>query len=367
MKGNRLVISAFSLSLSLVFYACDNKSQKTVPQSEFSEKSDTIKNEYAKGFRMISTNNGMKVDILDPTSQAIIHSYLIGKGDGINVYSNDITNVVALSVTHVGMMRKLELADKITGVSNLKFLCRPLNEQQVMSVGDLETSNPELIMSAHPDIIFYSGFNLESPTLKKLDQAGLRTFLIYDWKETHPLGRAEWLKVFGVLFKKEKEANDLFYDIRTRYQKIKNKLANTDKKPTVLAGTYWGEFFNAPKGESYQAQLLRDANVNYVYGNTEGSGSLSLSLESVVTENLETDFWINAAAATMGELHKQSQKFEIMAAVRSRNIYTYLESGNCYWENAPIEPDVVLEDLGKIFYPEKFKDKEFTYYAKIKK
>ncbi len=329
--------------------------------------SDTIKNEYAKGFQIIYRQNDTKINIVDPLTQEIISSYLLNEDDleENNVISPYINRIVAMSTSQVGILRALHMEDKIVGVANFKDLFHPLNQSKVKEVGYIRSTNPENFIKVQPDIILYSGFDMSNPILNKLEQAGLKTFLIYDWKETHPLGRAEWIKVFGILLNKEKEAHAIFNKITTQYHALVKKLNQAKTQPTVLAGTYFSGVFNAPAGNSYMAQLLKDANVNYVYADTDGTGSLSLSLEEVVNENKETEFWLNAAASTKTDLIHQNQKLKHIRAFKSGKLYSYFNRKNYFFEKASIYPQLVLEDLGKIFYPQLFDDRKLNFYAVI--
>lgn len=328
---------------------------------------DTIVNEYAKGFQIIYRQNDTKINILDPTTQKIIRSYLISDENlgNINVFPINIERVAAMATSTVGVLRELHLEEMIVGISNFKDLCHPLNQFQVKDLGYMSVVNPEKFVDIHPDIIFYSGFDLSSPILNKLNQANLKTFLIYDWKETHPLGRAEWIKVFGILLNKQKEANAIFNKIKTQYLNVVKKLKQAKIRPTVLAGTYFSGVFNAPAGESYMAKLLEDANADYVYAETNGTGSLSLTLEEVISKNKDIDLWVNAAASTKQELLQQSQKFRIFKATKEGRLYSYFSKKNCFFEKATIAPQIVLEDLGKIFYPKLFENHELVFYSVI--
>src|SRR5690554_1218264 len=328
---------------------------------------DTLENDFAEAFQIIYDQNDVKINIIDPSTKAIIQSYKVRKNSQAiyTSFTHDVNRVVAMSTTHVGMLRKLGLEDKIVGVSSFNYLCRPLNKTSVLEIGDMGMTDAESFLATTPDVILYSGFNLNSPVLNKLEQANLKTFLIYEWKETHPLGRAEWIKVFGVLFQKEQEANSIYDEIKKQYFDIQEKLNQEEKGASAFSGTYYGDVFNVPAGDSYMAQLFKDANINYIYSETSGTGSLMLSLERLITDNKDTEVWLNPSASTKTELLNQSEKFKLMKAVKTGKIYSYTQKTNCFWENSPIEPHKVLEDLGKIFHPLLFEDRTLNYYSLV--
>ena len=366
MKKSKHFLSSLVLGclLFMISSACEAEQKNDFEIIGNISITDTLKNEFAKAFQIIHHYKFVEINIIDPDSREVLNSYKVSKTDEtINgMFINDLKSVVAMSSTQVGMLRKLNLEDKLKGVSNHKYLCNPVNISAVSEVGDFGMSDPEAFLSIDPDIILYSGFNDDAPILSKLAQAKLKTFKIFEWKETHPMGRAEWIMVYGALFQKEKEAKAIFEAIRLKYYQITNKLKLAKKGPSVFAGTYYGDVFNVPAGESYMAQFFKDANIDYVYSNTEGTGSLSLSLEEVITNNKSTEYWLNASASTKEDLLMQSQKFEILESVKFNKLYTYFNKTNCFWENSPFEPDKILEDLGKIFHPDLFEDQELNFY-----
>ena len=365
MKWRGLIASLLFL-MALGIVSCKPDNQDIDGQNSLFY-GDTIKNEYAEAFQIIYRQNDIKINILNPENQQIIQSYIVSDDNlsDVNVLSVNINRVVSMSTSTVGVLRELHLEDKIVGIANFNDLCHPLNKSRVKELGYMQSANPEGFVEIHPDIIFYSGFDMSNPVLNKLAKAGLKTFLIYDWKETHPLGRAEWIKVFGILLNKEQDANAIFNKIKTQYHNVAKKLGEAKMKPTVLAGTYFSGVFNAPAGESYMAQLIEDANANYVYAETNGTGSLSLTLEEVISKNKNVEFWLNAAAATKYDLLQQSQKFNLLKATKEGKLYSYFGDKNCFFEKATINPQLVLEDLGRIFHPELFEKQELNFYSRI--
>lgn len=329
---------------------------------------DTVRNDYANAFRIIYHPQNVQIDILNPLTQEVMKRYFVGKEefDDLKYIPFSPSRIVTTSTTQLGMLQKLNVDNRLAGVSSYKYLCHPVNHDLVVEVGEMGFTDAEMFMQANADLIFYSGFDMNDPILVKLDQAKKKTFLIYEWRETHPLGRAEWIKVYGAIFQKEKEANVIYAKIERAYNKTKATLEKATERPSLFAGTPLGDIFNAPAGESYMAKLLEDANIDYVYANTKGTGSLNLTMEQVITENKNTYLWINANAKDKKELLDLNPKFELLKATQQGNLFSYVENGNCFWENSAIEPHLILEDLGRIAHPELFEEGEMNYYTKIR-
>jgi iron complex transport system substrate-binding protein len=341
-------------------------------QKGLTDEGISVENKYAEGFKITRFEDHIQISVINPDTREVDFEYHIGTGDD-NAVANIPLNpsrVIVLSATHIGMMEELNLTDRIVGVSSEDYICSEnvfnrIRDKSATSLGDIGSSDIEGFIAASPNLIMTSGFDNKAPILKKMKSAGLTLFTNYDWKETHPLGRAEWIKVFGILFNEEQKANALFEQICNQYYEITEKVSSQVNKPSVLVGTMYGDIFNAPAGDSYMAQLLKDANVNYMYADSRGVGSLTLTLEDVISTNRNTDFWLNPAAQNKSQLLQMNARFELLESVQNEKVYSYYKNVNCFWEQSAIQPQLVLEDLCKIFYPELFESDGLVFYEKV--
>lgn len=352
--------------VSLIIAGCDTNETADTRLSVGA--GDTIVNAYAEAFRIIKYQPYNEIQVLDPSNDSVIARY--GKGEfvpehGIIKIPEQVQSIAALSSTHVGMLKMLGEENSILGVSNTRYLCEDGKSKSWINYGELGQADPELYVKHQPSLIMYSGFKNDILVLKKLRNMGVPAMINYDWKETHPLGRAEWLKVFGELFNCENRANELFDSIQKRYLQLSKYIQNDSTSPSVLVGTVYGDVFNVPAGESYMAKMLEDANVDYVYADSKGTASLSLTLEEVITTNRATDFWLNVAANSSSDVLAMNQRFEMLSSFQEGNLYTYYSNVNCFWEQSAVMPDKVLSDLIHIFHPELFDNPMLHYYERI--
>ena len=349
--------------------ACNQSAKKPQVESFESEVfGDTIENDYAEAFRIIQFSKYTQIDLIDPLNDSILYRYGVGEDVPMKLENlgAEIKTVAALSSTHVGMLKALNAEDRIIGVSEKRYLCEDNLHYDWINFGELGQSDPELFIKHNPSLIMYSGFKLNPPVLEKLKKLGISTMVNFDWKETHPLGRAEWLKVFGYLFNMKTQAESTFNAIEKNYLTLANSVVQRVKTPSVLVGTVYGDVFNAPAGESYLAKLLEDANVNYVYSETKGTGSLTIGLEEMITENQATDYWLNAAARSRSEVLQMNANFDLLKAYQNKHLYTYFANVNCFWEESAVAPDKVLSDLIHLFYKEDLTFNDLNYYSRIK-
>lgn len=127
-----------------------------------------------------------------------------------------------------------------------------------------------------------------------------------DWMEQSPLGKAEWIKLYGALFGKEDKAKELFDKIVTSYNQAKKLVADKPATTTVLYGSMYEDVWYVAKGNSWVAQFMKDAQSNYLWADLKGTGSQGLSFEKVLDKAKTANVWIASGAfQTLAELQKQ--------------------------------------------------------------
>jgi ABC-type Fe3+-hydroxamate transport system substrate-binding protein len=101
--------------------------------------------------------------------------------------------------------------------------------QQFKAIAQGQISIEKLLASKTKTMI-YSAFSGEFSQQKKFDKLGIISIPNYDWRETTPLGKADWLLLFGFLTGKQEQAKERIKRLNTLYsqgiiagKKIKNK------------------------------------------------------------------------------------------------------------------------------------------------
>lgn len=328
---------------------------------------------YAKHFNIIKKDKSTVLQIFDPETHRIQREYIISK-ESLKAENNivvPIKSIIPLSSTHVGMLSILESLNVIVAISDSNyvynpFLLKKVKTGKVSQVGGEGMESTEKILKLRPTVLMYSGFGKEFHKENQLEKLGVNCIPNYDWRELHPLGKAEWIKVFGCLLGKEKEANDYFKKIENEYFKLASKAKLIKHKKSIISGHLVGDIWFAPAGESYNAQFYKDANINYVYTHSKGTGSIKKSLEEIVNENKSTDYWLNCNALTLKGLVSIQKKYEYLVPFQKGQVYDYTIKGQLFWEMSAIEPHKVLSDLINIVYPSVLKENKLYFYSQLK-
>jgi iron complex transport system substrate-binding protein len=207
--------------------------------------------------------------------------------------------------------------------------------------------------------------------LDNLKKSGLNVFIQADWMEQSPLGKAEWIKLYGALFGKEDKAKELFDKIVLSYEQTKKLVSTKQATSTVLYGSMYEDVWYVAKGNSWVAQFMKDAQANYLWANLKGTGSEGLSFEKVLDKAKSANFWIaTGSVKTLDEFAKMNPHYSEFDAFKNKTIYTFegklgATGGTIYYESSPSRPDLVLKDYIKIFHPDLLPGYEFTFATKL--
>lgn len=304
-----------------------------------SSKENTV--QYAKHFRFVTEKNGeTAVEIINPDTKDVVRLQPFGNNK----------NVVALSSTFIGMIDKLGLASAITGVSEMKYVYNQtvkdnFKKGKVLEAGYDTQLSLEKIIASKPTAILHSGYSKDFPHQKQFESATIQCIPIFDWREESPLGRAEWIKVYGFLYGKSDEAQQLFDAVEQAYLDLKETASKLSPSPLVISGNIIGSEWVSPAGGSFFAQLMKDANITYNYYNSEGTGSVMNTQEKILSENKNAVYWINPGANSLDELKTINPKAVFFDAFNNKQVYCRSHNENYYWEISSIEPDKLLSDL----------------------
>jgi len=261
-----------------------------------------------------------------------------------------IEKMAVLSSTHIGMLAKLKAINTISAISNVKFVFNPkiqrgVKNGQIISLGDEGQISIDKLLKSKAKAMVYSAFSGDFSQEKKFEKLGITSIPNFDWRETTPLGKADWLLLFGYLTGKQKEAKEEIKKLNAIY--LKSVLSAQKNKSTdiFLLGNQMGDYWYAPAGESYQALLLEDAGINYLYADTKGTGSLALPMEQVIKDSKKATIWLNPGFKTKKEIITSNPKAAFLSVFQKGKIYCYSANMNKFWENSTVQPHLLLNDL----------------------
>lgn len=338
---------------------------------------------YAQHIKVVKHRLFTVVTLVDPWREGeVLHTYVlvhrkdsarVGRlPEGTLVYT-PLTRSVVFTTAHCKLLEYLGCLDQIVGVADLKYILIPSIHERVRSgkivdCGEGMAPQVEKIIELKPQALFLSPFE-NSGDYGKLAQLGAPIIEMADYMETSPLGRAEWMKFYGMLFGQEKRADSLFNVVDSLYQGLKAMAQAWRPGRSILTERKTGSVWYCPGGKSTIGQMIVDANGTYAFSDDKHSGSLPLSFEEVLEKAGDSDVWAfkfnGERLMTKKDLLAEYHGYDGLKAFRTGQIYQCNGSVKPYFEETPFRPDLLLRDLIIMLHPEATAFGSLRYYEKI--
>ncbi len=282
---------------------------------------------------------------------AVIFSPYGGAADTLRM-DRPLQSFACMSSSYIGYLDALGCDSVATAVSGLAYVSDPEVRAHAVDVGYDAALDYETVLKLRPDLVLtYAVSAAEPPYLQKLRDLGIRTAVIHEHLESHPLARAEYIKFFGLLTGRTALADSLFADVRDRYLALVDE---TDTPAKVLVNIPYADQWYIPGGDNYMTRLIHDAG-GEVLGAVPGRFESSvISVETAFSLAQEADFWLNPGWCVTKEqlrsVHPLFADFPVLnKAVWNNTKQSTPGGGNAFWETGPAHPDLILEDLRAIF------------------
>lgn len=440
---NRKIYIFGALLTLLVLTACQG-GKTTAGEAE---EGDTLKMEYAKLLTIVKHGEKgtasldkdaedaeyqyAEVNVANPwKAGTLLHRYiLIPKGkegdetvarlalqrtSGMGCTTDTVRTPVERSAVfiapHCQLMYELGCQQAIRGVCDLNYINIPDIRKRAASVGKASAGNAsaqnsivdcgssmapdiERIIALKPEAILVSPFE-NSGGYGKLDKLHIPIIEAADYMESSPLGRAEWMKFYGMLFGKDKNisttaagkaseaaagkasgaaagkaseaavgkaseatlpascelrADSLFAQIEKEYLKLKAEAGKLPKGLSILTERKTGNVWYVPGGQSTIGILLKDANARYIFPDDKHSGSLPMSPEQILAKGSQVDVWafkyFGGAPLSQVQLLQEYDGYKALAAFSRGNIYQVDTSTVPYFELTSFHPELLLREF----------------------
>ena len=314
---------------------------------------------------------------------------------------------------HCQLMYELGCQQAIRGVCDLNYINIPDVRKRAASAGKASSGNAssgnassgnasaqnsivdcgssmapdiERIIALKPEAILVSPFE-NSGGYGKLDKLHIPIIEAADYMESSTLGRAEWMKFYGMLFGKDKnisttvagkalttvagkaseatlpascelKADSLFAKIEKEYLKLKAEAGKLPKGLSILTERKTGNVWYVPGGQSTIGILLKDANARYIFSDDQHSGSLPMSPEQILAKGSQVDVWafkyFGGAPLSQVQLLQEYDGYKALAAFSRGNIYQVDTSTVPYFELTSFHPELLLREFIILAHGERF-------------
>ena len=295
-----------------------------------------------------------------------------------------VENSAVFTSPHCQLLYELGCGQAIRGVCDLDYINIQDVKKRAASAGNHGSSSAiadcgssmapdiERIIALKPEAILVSPFE-NSGGYGKLDKLHIPLIEVADYMEASPLGRAEWMKFYGMLFEKsdakdskteissskagifQSKADSLFAKIEKEYLNLKAAAKKLPAGLSVLTERKTGSVWYVPGGQSTIGILLKDANARYIFSEDQHSGSLAMSPEQILAKAKNIDVWafkyFGGKPLSRSQLLKEYAGYKSLAAFGSSRIYQVDTSCEPYFEITSFHPEVLLREFILLSHP----------------
>lgn len=271
---------------------------------------------------------------------------------------------LVFTAPHCQLLTELGCQNAITGVCDKDYINIPDIKSRaqadakvahpIMDCGSSMQPDIERIIALHPEALLISPFE-NNGGYGKLDKLRIPIIETADYMETSPLGRAEWIKLYGLLLGSSK-ADSLFSAIEKEYLQLKAEAAKLPLGLSILTERKTGNVWYVPGGKSTMGILLRDAHAKYIFADDQHSGSLSMSPEQIIAKGNQVDVWafkyFGGNALTRQDLLAEYQGYQALKAFQTGTVYETDTSCEPYFELTSFHPEILLREFIILSHPE---------------
>jgi iron complex transport system substrate-binding protein len=200
---------------------------------------------------------------------------------------------------------------------------------EILYAGKYRAPDYELILTNNCSLAIESTMINHNPEVKeKLEALGIPVLVEQSSYETHPLGRTEWMKLYGVLTGKEIAAEQCFSEQVAYVNEVAN-LANTGQTVAYFYINSAGDAVTRKAGD-YVAKMIELAGGKYIFENLGDSdnatSTVNLEMEAFYAAAKEADFiiynsTIGGEVTSMDELLRKNSLLREFKAVKNGNVW----------------------------------------------
>ena len=290
----------------------------------------------------------------------------------IVVIQQPVQNIYLAASAAMDMFVSLDALDSIR-FSSLKADGWYIDEaKQAMETGDIlyagkySTPDYEKIVEQNCGLAIENTMILHTPEVKEqLEKFGIHVLVDYSSYEPEPLGRTEWVKLYGLLTGHEKEAEEAFAAENEAFASIGEE-EETGKTVAFFYITTNGEA-NVRKSADYLPKMIELAGGKYIFDKLgdedDVASTMSMQMEEFYAGAKDADYiiynsTIDGSMQTLSDLTGKSPMLEKFKAVQDGNVYCTTK--NLY--QSTMELGTITSDIHKMLIGD---DADLTYLYKL--
>lgn len=325
---------------------------------------------YQDGYKLISLADGTRFLVIPEGSEC-------PKGiakDIVPLYQ-PVENIYLAATASMCLFDALDCMDviRLSGAKedgwHIENARLAMQEGRILYAGKYSEPDYEMMLDHRCPLAIESLMIGHSSEVKdKLEELGIAVFIDQSSMEPHPLGRTEWIKLYGALLNKEETAEALFEE----QVKYLNEAAGTEGFGKTVAFFHISSsgYVVARKSGDYVTKMLELAGGNYVFDNLGDpetrTSTVTIEMEKFFATAKDADYiiynsTIGGEIKTIDELLAKNELLAEFKAVQNGNVWCTSE--NMYQETTQLGQ--MIQSFQKVFSGEADELDELPYLYRL--
>lgn len=296
--------------------------------------------------------------------------------ENIKILQQPIEDIYLVATAAMDMVCELEALDAIRFSSQRSDgWCREeaskaMEAGEILYAGKYNMPDYELILSQGCSLAIENNMISHSPeVIEKMESFGIPVFIDYSSYENHPLGRVEWIKVYGALLQETEKAQEAFQ----KQVEILERVTAEESTGKTVAFFYitTNGMVNVRVSTDYVPKMIELAGGKYIFDNLGEEGtrrsSVTMQMEEFYSVAKDADYLIynsniDGEMESIEQLLEKDEILEDFKAVQEGNVWCITK--DLYQQSMSI--GVMIEDIHKMLSEDETQQEDMNYIFRVR-
>ena len=335
----------------------DSNDKKTAPEISGLTYESTMKLDYAQAFDVYHYKDGYSlIDVHDDASYLVVpedKEVPEGLDEKIVAIQQPVKNIYMGATSAMALFDAMDALDSIRMTElkasgwSVKGAAKAMESGKILYAGKYNEPDYEMILDNDCGLAVESTMIYHCPEVKEMiEDLDIPVLVDHSSYEPNPLGRTEWIKLYGVVCGKEKEA-EAFFDEQKSVISDLSEFKNTEKTVAFFYVTTDGKVV-VRRSSDYVPTMIEIAGGRYVFKNLsddEDKASISMTMESFYDQAADADYIvyngsIDNTVRSLDDLIDKDEIFQKFKAVKNGNCWT---TGSSMYQRTDVVSNMIMD------------------------
>ena len=376
------IIAAASAFFLVINSSCSIKKENTDVLSGM-KKTGSMELYYADQFKVDYYEDGFSHIIIGDDEFLLVPEGEDAPEDtgDITILRQPIDNIYAASSSSVDLFDGFGELDRIKMISTAKKdWCLPsvteaLENEDISYIGKYSAPDYEALIENDCDFVLENSMIWHTPEVKEqIERLDIPVMVELSSYESHPLGRMEWMRLYGLLLGKSKEADEYFKKKSDLFESaVADEIPDNERKTAAFFSVSPNGYINTRKPGDYISKMIELAGGKYIFTGKDlnvddnAMSTINIQVETFYESAKDADYLIynSTVDGRLGSMEQLLEKCSILKdfkAVKEGNVWCTEQN---MFQQTTGAADMIL-DLHTIFMGEANDNEQLSYLHRLK-